>query len=116
MSVSRVVAPLAAVASLLFSASAFAQSPAPAPAPIKYHEAKRLGGATSFLARRPLTDAASLKRMVTPGMASDIRRVLREAELQDIVGRKTRVAIDADIGHFQDLALTPVAHPPPSHA
>lgn len=86
MSASRVVLP-AAAACLLLASSAFAQSPTQ-PAAVKYHDAKRLGGATSFLARRPLTDAASLRRMVTPGMTNDIRRVLREAgvpELHDSV-------------------------------
>ena len=105
MSASRVVLPVAAACLLLASSSVFAQSSAQ-PAAVTYHDAKRLGGATSFLARRPLTDAASLKRMVTPGMASDIRRVLREAgvvELNDAVMSTLRgVSSTRNVGSCTD--------------
>ena len=79
----RVVVPVAASFALL-AASAFAQTPAAGGAP-RYHDVKRLGGATSFYVRRPLTDAASLQRMVNArGIDRDIRRVLTLARVPEL--------------------------------
>src|SRR5665213_2717269 len=50
----------------------------------QYTDAHRLGGATAFY-KPQLRDAASLKRMAErPGMADDIRAVLRDAGIPDV--------------------------------
>ncbi len=74
---------LTTVALLLMvtAATSFAQTPR---SRVVYHDAKKLGGATSFYLQRPLTDAASLKTMAeTRGMENDIRRVLAEGGVGD---------------------------------
>lgn len=68
---------LAAVAALIFTTPAFAQTTG------TYRDARRLGGSTSFH-KPPLTNAASVKRMADArGMAADIRRVLADSGISE---------------------------------
>ena len=66
---------LMATALLMYGSSLFAQ---------QYKDAHRLGGATAFY-KPQLTNAASLKRMAErPGIADDIRTVLRQAGVPEV--------------------------------